>query len=156
VAGVALVLLAAVACEQMQQPGDVEATLVPGSVDFDSQVTQTTSAEQVVTITNESTAPLQIRSVAISGDFGQTHVCGPTVAPRGVCPIRVRFTPTDNGRSTGQLTVVTDAANSPHVANLSGTGIAPPGGTPPGTYTITITGRSAQLARTTAITLTVQ
>jgi hypothetical protein len=55
--------------------------------------------------------------------------------------------------------LVDDASGSPHVVTLTGTGQAAPaltGGTPSGSYTVTISGGAGTLAHVSAVTLTVQ
>ena len=55
------------------------------------------------------------------------NTCTPhchTVAAGGSCTITVSFTPPASGTFTGNVTFTDDAAGSPHVANLSGTGLS--------------------------------
>ena len=67
--------------------------------------------------------------------------------------------PTVTGARTGTLTVVDDAVGSPHTVALTGTGEAAPastGGTPSGSYTVTISAVAGTLSHVSAVTLTVQ
>ena len=96
--------------------------LSPTSLTFAGQKVGTTSTAQAVTLTNTGNAALVISSIAVSGDFAQTNACGSSLAPGASCAIRVTFTPTATGTRTGTLTVTDDAAGSPHVVQLSGTG----------------------------------
>ncbi len=69
------------------------------------------------------------------------------------------FTPTAMGTRSGALTIIDNAAGSPHTAALSGTGQAAGttgGGTPTGTYNIAVTGTAATLTHSAGVTLTVQ
>jgi hypothetical protein len=55
--------------------------------------------------------------------------------------------------------VVDDAAGSPHSVQLTGTGQAAPastGGTPSGSYTVTVSAVAGTLSHVSAVTLTVQ
>lgn len=98
------------------------ATLSPSSLTFTSQLTQSTSAAQTVTLTNSGAAALSVTSVAASGDFAQTNTCGNSVAAGKTCMIAVTFTPTATGSRTGTLTVTDNASGSPQTASLSGVG----------------------------------
>jgi PKD domain/WD40-like Beta Propeller Repeat/Abnormal spindle-like microcephaly-assoc'd, ASPM-SPD-2-Hydin len=100
--------------------------LSPGSLAFGSQVVGSTSQLQTVTLINTGTADLAISSLAVSGDFAQTNTCGSTMAAGASCTISIMFTATAAGPRTGAVTIVDNAAGSPHVVALSGTGNAPP------------------------------
>lgn len=93
-----------------------------GSVDFPSQPVSTTSAPEAVTLTNTGTAALTIDSIAISGDFSQSNTCGASVAPSANCTINVTFTPAVIGTRSGALTISDNAASSPQIWPLTGTG----------------------------------
>jgi hypothetical protein len=149
-------LVLAFACDQMRQPSAPALTLSVTALDFGSQVTQTSSADRTVRMTNAGDLPLTIRSIVASGDFGQSHACGPTLAAGASCDVRVRFTPEANGARTGTLAITTNAASSPQTVALTGTGVPPAAGTPPGTYQISITGASGGLVHTAILTLVVQ
>jgi hypothetical protein len=131
-------------------------TLAPTSLTFGSQLLNTTSAAQPVTLTNTGTGPLTISSIAASGDFAQTNTCGTLpamLAASANCMISVTFTPTATGTRTGTLTITDDAANSPQTVGLTGTGTnTPPDFTlsaAPTTVTV------AQGAVSTPVTITV-
>jgi hypothetical protein len=103
-------------------------SLAPASLTFASQPTSTTSAPQSVTLTNTGNAALTITSIAASAQYGQTNTCPvspATLAAAGTCSISVTFTPTATGIQTGSITIVDDAAGSPHAITLSGTGSTP-------------------------------
>ncbi len=104
------------------------ATFSPTSLTFSTtQAVSTTSAAQVVTLTNNGKETLNISNIGFSGtnngDFGQTTTCGATLAPGANCPISVTFTPTGGGTRTAQLTLNDSAGDSPQTMNLIGTGI---------------------------------
>ena len=95
------------------------------SLSYPDQALGTNSSVQVVTITNTGSAPLQVASVSITGDFSQVDTCSPAAGvPAGsTCIVSVTFTPTARGTRNGTLTIATNASGSPAVVALSGTGI---------------------------------
>jgi hypothetical protein len=93
---------------------------------FSAQGVDTISSSQSVTLSNAGDAPLSLAGLSVSGDFAQVNDCGQVVAPAGKCTLSVRFHPTELGPRTGALTIASDAAGSPHVVNLQGTGVAAP------------------------------
>lgn len=102
------------------------AILLPTSLSFPAQLFGTTSAPLTLTLSNTGNATLNISSIAIiTGDFGQTPTCGPSLAPGANCSISVTFTPTGLGTRTGALAINDDAQGSPQTVNLSGTGVQP-------------------------------
>ena len=115
---------------------------------FRSLTTQ--SAAQNLTLMNTGLGTLNITSITASTGFVETSTCAATLAAGTPCTIAVKFAPTANGAQTGTLTVVDNAAGSPHIVTLTGAGptvtvgatsstlnIAAPGS--PGTTTINIT-----------------
>jgi hypothetical protein len=100
-------------------------SLSPTSLGFGSQLLNTASAAQSVTLTNTGSAALTITSIAATGDFSQTNTCGATVAVSGTCSISVKFTPTATGSRTGSISVTDNATGSPHTVSLTGTGTVP-------------------------------
>ncbi|HUI44199.1 MAG TPA: choice-of-anchor D domain-containing protein [Terriglobia bacterium] len=101
-------------------------TLSATSLTFASQIVNTTSDAQVLTITNSGTAPLTISGVTATAGFAETNTCTASVAAGGICTISVTFTPTAAGAALGTLTITDNAANSPQVVSLTGTGAASP------------------------------
>jgi hypothetical protein len=100
--------------------------LSPNSLTFGSQFLGTPSAAQTVTLHNWGSASLTITSILSSGDFAETNNCDGSVAAAGAsCTISVTFTPTETGTSTGAVSITDNAAGSPHVVSLAGTGVAP-------------------------------
>src|SRR5205823_4081945 len=126
--------------------GSASASLSPTTLTFASQALQSASGPQTVTLTSGSGTALTISSVSASGDFSQTNTCGASIAAGASCSIAVTFTPTAAGQRTGTLAVADNAANSPQIVTLTGTGANAAGGTPSGTYQVTVTGASGSLS----------
>ncbi len=101
-------------------------SLSASALSFGSQVVNTTSAAQTVTVTNSGTATLTLGSITASGPFAQTNTCGSSVAAGGICTLSVTFTPTTAGNALGSVTLTDNAANSPQMISLTGTGVTAP------------------------------
>ncbi|HET9792377.1 MAG TPA: choice-of-anchor D domain-containing protein, partial [Candidatus Angelobacter sp.] len=114
-------------------------TLSAPLLTFASQVVSSTSTAQPVTVNNIGDAPLTVTTIATSGDFAQTNDCGVSVAINASCTISVTFTPTLRGTRNGAVTMVDNAAGTPHVVTLQGTGIGP--ATTLGRTTVTFAGQ---------------
>jgi hypothetical protein len=104
------------------------AQLSPASLNFGSVKRPATSAPQRVTLTNAGTAVLTITSITIGGanpgDFAiAARTCGATLAPAASCTIDVTFRPTARHARSGILSIADNAAGSPHVVALTGTGL---------------------------------
>ena len=102
------------------------ASVSPTSLTFLDLPVGSTSPGQTVTLSNTSTAPLPIASIATSGDFARTTNCPispATLAAETSCTIDVTFSPTVIGARTGALTISSNASGSPHTVGLSGNGI---------------------------------
>jgi hypothetical protein len=100
--------------------------LSANTLSFGSQVVNTTSLPQTVTVTNSGTAALNLTSITASGPFAQTNSCGSSLAAGGICTISVTFTPTAAGSALGSVTLTDNAANSPQTISLTGTGTTAP------------------------------
>jgi hypothetical protein len=94
----------------------------PSALSFPRTVVGSSPAAQTVTVTNTGTTSATVSNVAASGDFSQTNNCG-TLAVNASCTVTVRFTPTAAGTRTGNLTITSNANNSPTAIALSGNGI---------------------------------
>jgi hypothetical protein len=85
-----------------------------------------------VVVTNTGNAPLNITSIAATGDFALVTVAktktvtpctnGISVAAGATCEIKVSFTPSQTGLRTGDVNFTDNAAGSPQSVTLSGTG----------------------------------
>ncbi len=106
-----------------------QAVLTPTSLAFGNQTTGTTSAAQVITLSNPGTATLMIVGVSLEGanpaDFAQTNSCGSSLAAGASCAISVTFTPASAASFNAVIIVEDNAAGPPQMAALSGTGVAP-------------------------------
>jgi Abnormal spindle-like microcephaly-assoc'd, ASPM-SPD-2-Hydin/Beta-propeller repeat len=120
--------------------GDTSATLSPSRLAFNSQVPDTISNSQQVTLTNSGPIALQISHIDVIGPFSETNQCGVTLGAGQGCFITVNFTPTTAGAATGTLTVTDSASDNPQTVSLSGSG-APSLGLvigPNGSFTATV------------------
>jgi hypothetical protein len=89
----------------------------------------TTSGAQSITLTNSGNAALTIKSITPGGsnpgDFTVGGSCAVGMVAAGAnCTISAAFKPSSTGARSATVTVASDAANSPHTINLSGTGAA--------------------------------
>ncbi len=103
---------------------------MPGQLSFGSQAVGTTSAPQVVTVTNTGATAVTVSSVTSSSpaEFGVTSNCT-TVQAGASCALTLTFTPAASGGRTGTITVTSDGVGSPQSITVlgSGTGSAPSG-----------------------------
>jgi hypothetical protein len=100
------------------------------SIPFGSQRIGTTMPHPVV-ITNDGTASLTISGATLAGNdaaelaIGANGCIGLALAPGSSCTIDVAFSPATVGAKTAELRVVDDAAGSPHILPITGTGTSP-------------------------------
>jgi len=137
------------------------ATLSAANLTFADQIIDTTSAPQMVTLTNAGNAALTISGIVVSGDFAQTDTCPASLAANSACTISVTFTPTLTGTLAGTLAVTDNAAGvagSTQTVSLTGTGVTATGGIPTATLKATSLTFMQQTVSTTstgqAVTLT--
>jgi hypothetical protein len=102
------------------------AGLSPASLVFSAQTVGTSSAAQVVTLTNTGNATLNINGIQSTGDFAQINSCPGTLAPNSGCALNVTFTPKVTGSRSGALTLSDNAQGSPQTVTLTGTGSGAP------------------------------
>jgi sugar lactone lactonase YvrE len=102
-----------------------DAVLAPGSLTFPSQDVGTSSFSQNLTLANIGGAPLDITSIATTGDFSQTDTCGGSLPGGSDCTLSVTFKPTATGTRTGSLAPHDNSAGAAQRAVLSGTGTSP-------------------------------
>jgi hypothetical protein len=109
--------------------GTGSANLNPSQLSFNPQMVGAASAARAVTLSSTGSAPFQITSIQITGDFTQNSTCPVLGAPgdsTGVaagnpCMINIVFTPTTEGPRSGLLTVNGTNGTSLKVP-LNGTG----------------------------------
>ena len=109
--------------------GVIAATVSPTSLAFGSVVLGTTTAAKTVTLTNYQTGALHLGSITVPapyavgpGSTGTPCVVGTPVASGASCTVNVTFSPTGAGASPATLTFADDAANSPQLVTITGTG----------------------------------
>ncbi len=118
----------------------------PQSVAFGNVATDSTKAV-AVTVANSGGTPVQISSIAASGDFSVTGGTCSSASPvpangAGSCTVVVTFAPSSNGVRSGTLTLASDGVPAQAQAALAGTGVGPgnlsltPGSVDFGTATI--------------------
>jgi len=97
-------------------------TLSAPTLTFGAQAVGVAGTAQSIVFTNGSASTVTLTGITASGDFSETHTCGPTLAPRSSCQVRVTFVPRAVGTRTGALVIANDASTGPHVVPLDGTG----------------------------------
>ncbi len=94
-------------------------------VDF-GVVPRNTNLMRTVLVKNLSTAPIQVVSVSIPGGTPFSIGAKPqSIASLSTGTIEVNFNPVNGGATSAEMTVETDALDSPHVLMLKGTGAVP-------------------------------
>lgn len=99
-----------------------QVSLSPTSLSFATQLVNTVSAPQPVTLTNTGTATLTISSIVTGSSFGQTNSCGGSVKAGGSCVINVTFSPIGQGPRSGSVLIYDNAAGSPQSVSCTGMG----------------------------------
>jgi hypothetical protein len=135
------------------------ASLSASTLTFPGQVMGTTSATQVVVLTNSGTGTLTVSSVVLgganAGSFTALNSCGSSVAAGANCTITVSFQPATVGSFAASVTIADNAAGSPQTIALSGTGIAPPvPGIALSASTLTFTQAAESMSAAQTVTLT--
>lgn len=102
------------------------ADLSASNLTYSGAAVGSTSASQTVTLTNNGNAPLTITGIvaggADRGDFTVSNTCTSPVAAGAHCSISATFTPIASGARTATVTISDNAATSPQVVGLQGTG----------------------------------
>ena len=100
------------------------------SLSYGSQLIQTTSASQQVTLTNGSSSSLAIYGILVTGanasSFGFGSTCPATLPGGQSCIIHGHFAPAAAGPLTATVTITDNEADSPQSIALTGTGLTPP------------------------------
>ena len=113
------------------------ANLLPAMLTFGEQAVGTTSASQIVTLTNVGGTILTVTGIAITGNDAPNFailantgnkpcpVAGGTLAIAAACTVTVNFTPQSGGAKNAVLSFADNAAGSPQSIAISGTGLSP-------------------------------
>ncbi len=106
--------------------GTPAATVSPTALDFGIRSTTAPAFTRPVLVTNSGNGDLTVTGVTVSGTdaglFTVTNGCT-TVVPAATCTISVAFQTTTVGAKTAQLNISHNAAGSPTVVPLTGTGV---------------------------------
>ena len=100
------------------------ASLSPPNLAFGSQLVNTNSAPQNVSLTNAGSATLNISNITTSKDYSQTNTCGNSVAAGGNCTIAVTFRPTVANTDNGTVAISDNAPGGSQTISLMGSGVA--------------------------------
>jgi hypothetical protein len=91
---------------------------------FTAQAPGTASPEEVITVSNEGSAPLVLTGAQLAGqnpdDFLVTPRCQQPVAVSSSCQVAVRFDPQAAGERSATLRLVTNTTRAPTTLSLSG------------------------------------
>ena len=105
--------------------------LTPAAQDFGAIPVHSSSAPVLFTLTNQTSATIQLSSPILTGDFTVSAIpaggpaCTCPLAPNASCFLNVIFAPTATGPRTGILTIPT--SSTPLLATLTGFGSPDPG-----------------------------
>lgn len=98
----------------------------PTSLSFGSVTSGTFSTPQTVLVTNTGTAPLSVSLFTFTGsnasEFSETDSCYPALDAGWICSVAVTFKPASTGSKSASLNINDNAAGSPQLVTLSGTG----------------------------------
>lgn len=102
----------------------------PDPLDFGTQTNATTSTTQMITVSNSGTATYSIPAGGVTKSGTDQNLfsvvsdaySGATLAPGAQCTVGLTFTPASDGSKTAQVSIASDAPNSPAIADVSGTG----------------------------------
>jgi ELWxxDGT repeat protein len=98
------------------------ASLSATQLAFAPQLVGTDSATQNLVLRNSGTAPFAVTGINVSGTFRTTHDCSAPLSPSQSCTMRVVFTPSAIGATTGTLSIQTDHSPPVPAITLSGSG----------------------------------
>jgi len=104
------------------------ASFSPPSLNFGGQLIGTTSAPQILTVTNTGDIGLSMGgNFLVHAPFTLVNPpgCSTGLAPGASCQVYLAFQPTVPGPVNGVLQVFDSASDSPQTINLSGTGLKP-------------------------------
>ena len=99
-------------------------SLSANALTFSSQLVNTPSPVQRVTVTDTGTAALSITSIAVSGNYLEQNPCGQGLGLQQSCVISIAFKPKMAGTNQGTVSITDNAPDSPQLITLTGTGTA--------------------------------
>ena len=107
-------------------PGTANISLSPSSANFGNVIVGNTDS-QVLTVSNTGTANLTISSFTTTGPgFSTSGPAAPlTLTPGQNTTLTAAFGPGSAGSHSGTISIASNAAGSPLVVSLTGTGVAP-------------------------------
>ncbi|HTV53490.1 MAG TPA: choice-of-anchor D domain-containing protein [Terriglobia bacterium] len=96
-------------------------------INFNNQPTGTSSAQNLITVTNTGSSPLFVSGISIAGtnaaDFAELDNCsGVFLLAQSKCSINVIFTPAAPGAASAILSITDNGGASPQSVQLLGTG----------------------------------
>ncbi|PYX34386.1 MAG: hypothetical protein DMG80_02265 [Acidobacteria bacterium] len=99
----------------------------PTSINFGTQVVDSTSAPQTVTVTNLNSITVTFTGIVFAGTGAGDYLiswntCGATIAGGASCSIGVEFRPTTTGKRAAKLNVKNNGGASSASTSLTGTG----------------------------------
>jgi hypothetical protein len=97
----------------------------PSVLQFSTLNLGVSSPPRSTILRNMGTAPLNLATKTITGDFAETDDCGVSVPAGSFCTFTVTFTPTVPGSRFGTILLGDDASGSPHLINMIGDGSSP-------------------------------
>lgn len=108
-----------------------QAALAPVSLTFPQTVIHSAASDQIVTLTNPGTAPLEISGTSVSdpADFTVNSTCGSALAPNASCTFSIAFHPQTVAPLQAVLTVTDNSSGSSgaqQTVRLNGTGLPMP------------------------------
>jgi hypothetical protein len=106
-----------------------QATLSSSALAFGAQQLNIASQAMQITLTNSGNGSMTAPVIAISGantaDFSQTNTCNASLSASATCNISVTFKPSATAAESAALTLTDNAASSPQIVALTGTGANP-------------------------------
>lgn len=106
-------------------PVPVLSIVSPTPIHFGNRTVGGSYQPQLLTLANTGTADLLISAVQVAGAaFSTADSCAPALAPGAQCQLRIQYRPTTAGQAyTGGVTISSNAAGSPLVVALDGSGV---------------------------------
>jgi hypothetical protein len=111
---------------------NVAVSVAPSSIDFGNVLLNKSGPAELVTVTNNTSAPLTLSPAPVLGgpnasEFVISSACGNssgtvTLQPNTDCTVTVNFTPVTLGAASASLTFTDGDPSSPQVIPLTGTG----------------------------------